>query len=164
MKRLAWCLLAVLALPVAAQPGTEDEPVEVEVVEEEPGIASRLTAAGWCVLATREEAQQKGDSLETPDDGGEDETPVGESDDVVGCDFGIGAALLSRDFRQGRLSLVGVLGAKSLGIGGAWTFGRQGGRPLSVAVGLVAPYDSSGVYAGEWAVALGATVSVLGQR
>lgn len=161
---LAVALLALLlAFPVAAQPGSEEEPVEVEVVEEEaPEEAPRWSAGMWCPISER-----RGEvAAERPSggEGGEDGEQPAEQDQGLKCDAGVAASLLYRDFRQGRLSLVGVLGAQSLGIGGAWTFGRQGSHPLSVAVGVVMPYSGEGVFADEAVLAVGATVSVFGRR
>lgn len=162
-RALAVALLAlVLAFPVAAQPGSEDEPITAEVLEEEAPPA-RWAMGAWCPVRSEGRRDQ---SRDEPAEGeGEDQgQQEAGSEGELECDAGAAVALLGKDFRQGRLSLVGVLGAQSLGIGGAWTFGRQGGHPLSVAVGVVAPYDGSGIVADEWAFALGATVSVFGRR
>lgn len=204
VTRFAWTLAVLLALPAAAQPdkvsvklldrqsvdqaaqpGTEGEPIPVEVVEEEEaeaglqpglqpeqsdkqmdeqsedpaGIASKLTAGAWCVLATRE------DDVEQPAGDAQEETlSPGGVEESIGCDGGVAASLIGKDFRQGRLSLVGVLGVRSLGVGAAWTFGRQGGHPLSVAIGVVMPYSGEGVFAGEAQLAIGATMAIFGRR
>lgn len=161
--RWAALVLVLVALPVAAQElDPEPEPVEVEVVEEE--ARPRFALAGWCPLRSGQREQAPDQAAEG--EGAEEGEQVGEQagdEEQLGCDAGVGYGLVGRDFAQGRLSLVGVLGAKSLGFGVAWTFGDWR-RPVSVALGLVAPYDQGGVYGDEAALAVGATVGVGGPR
>ena len=162
---LCACLLALPAL-AQEEPGGDIEiptAAEVESISTQEERPSRWSAAGWCPLVSSERQDEKPEQSaeEAHDEEGQEGA---EGDEKVQCDAGFGAALIGKDFRQGRLSLVGVLGAKTLGFGGAWTFGRQGSHPLSVALGVVAPYDGEGVYVEEWAVALGATVAVFGRR
>lgn len=156
---VTWSMSAQQVEDSDRQPPEPSPPV-VAVAEETPP-PSRFSLAGWCVL--RSEQQTADQPTNGEDDGSEDEQVTQEPDEL-GCDAGAGVSLVYRDFPQGRLSLVGVIGMQSLGVGAAWTFGREMGHPLSVAVGLVAPYDGTGIYSDGWAVALGATVSLLGRR
>jgi hypothetical protein len=122
-----------------------------EEVEPEPEPTHpRILAAGWCVVGDRGEP--------APVEGGGEEVP---EEDGVGCDLGVGAELVGRTFRQGRLSAVVVGGTKSIGAGVSWAW-MEWDRPVAVGVLIVAPFDSSGIYADGAAVALAATVGLFG--
>lgn len=130
---------------------------------ERPG--SRMVAAYWCeVVSTSPGRRDHAPDPATDGEGGQQEEQVGQEpdDEDVGCDGGLGLGLIGRDFSQGRLSLVAVVGSKSVGVGAAWTIGEWQ-RPVSVAVGLVAPFDSGGVYLEGAALAVGATVGLGGR-
>lgn len=133
---------------------------------QEEGAGSRIHAGAWCTFSDSEKQVSPDPAAELEGGDGEGEEAEGDQEDVadVGCDAGVAASLIGRDFRQGRLSLIGALGAKTVGVGAAWTFGRQGIYPMSVAVGVVAPYSGEGIHGDEWAVAVGATVAVFGRR
>ena len=153
MRRAALVLALLLTAPVLAQ---EPDPVEVEA--ERP---SRFVAAGWCpVLRGEEEPADQAAEGEGEEAGEQD----GAGDEELGCDVGMGVDLYGRTFASGRLSLVGVLGMKSLGGGVAWTVRDWfGSARVSVAVGLVAPYSEAGIDVDRHAVALGVTLGFAGR-
>lgn len=153
MVRLAALIAALLlAVPVSAQ--EIPEPVE----EPRP---SRFAAAGWCpVLWGEEQAPDHAAEVEGEEAGEQD---VG-GDEELGCDAGMGVDLYGRTVEAGRLSLVAVMGTKSVGAGIAWTVRDwSGGARVSVAVGLVAPYSEAGIDVGRHAVALGVTLGFAGR-
>jgi hypothetical protein len=98
--------------------------------EEKP---PRLVAAAWCPVRTGAPADE----------------------DVIGCDAGVGAALV----RWHRAFLAGVVGSKTVGFGLGWTAYRGPSMIVAVAAGIVAPYDEQGVRADGAALALGCTFS-----
>lgn len=99
----------------------------------------RLVAAGWCPVVRDGEAEEDG---------------------RPGCDVGLGLALGS----WRRLAVVAVVGTDSVGTGFAWVVRDAGGPAIAVAVGVVAPYDDTGVYADRLAPALGITLNWRGAR
>lgn len=154
--RSARWLLAALCLALAPVAASQEPTEPQEAVE-----APRFHAGMWCALRSERRPDAPQPAAEEPDGVAEEADQQEVAEEEVGCDAGVAAALIGKDFKQGRLSLVGALGTKTLGIGGAWTFGHVGGRPLSLALGFVAPYDADGIYTDRRAVVLGATVSLL---
>jgi hypothetical protein len=161
--RLAASLAALLlALPVMAQ--EEPEPVDVEVVEEEEA-PSRVVAAGWCpILSSGREEKPPDQPAEG--EGEEEGEQVADGEEELACDAGVGIDLYGRTFVSGRLSLVGVLGMQSVGVGLAWTVEdwRPGGMRVSVGGALVAPYTSAGIDGSRHAFALGVTLGLAQRR
>ena len=81
--------------------------------------------------------------------------------DGPACDAGLGLSL----WHSRRLPPLGVaagIGMQTVGVGVSWTVNPHGEKPLSVILGAIAPHDERGIYAGRWALALGATFSVGG--
>lgn len=135
MRRALGLALALLAAPALAQePAPAADPFPI-------------AAAGWCHLTD-------GDS-DPPTD---PETEVTE-DTSPGCDLGVAAALY-RFRRLPRLSIVGALGAETLGFGLGWTFHRTpAGTAYGVALGPTAPWGPDGIEIDRWGLSLGATLS-----
>lgn len=137
------CVLAavivMLPLPCAAQ--ETDEPAEETTTSQE---TSPLTAAAWCVVKGHRD----------PTNASDDESS--EATVFSGCDLGAGLSL----YRHRSWAGVFVLGTQTAGIGIAYVAHRpKTGPVIAIAVGIVVPYDSRGLYAGEWAPAVGATLS-----
>lgn len=83
---------------------------------------SLIVAAGWCTFQSGEASDEEGAA--------------------PGCDLGVGVSLYGRD----RWRVVAAVGSWSVGAGLAWVALRPGRGPvIAVAVGLMAPYDSSGI-------------------
>lgn len=130
--RHCWPLLLVLlCAPGAAR--AQEEPVEVEEVEEAP---SPLVGAAWCVVLPAEDRGKKREKGE------------------VGCDGGVGAAF----WQRGRWAAVGALGRETLVFGGAYILNPGARNPLAIALGAGVPWDTSGVYM-EPALFIGGTIS-----
>jgi len=111
--------------------------------------SSPLVASDWCVAQSR-------NSQPTASSNSSDHN----SSRTPGCDVGLGVSL----FTHNRLSLVSVLGTKTLGIGLALIVVKPTPsfpRVVALALGVVARYDSSGIYR-EVYPALGATLSFRG--
>ncbi len=135
-------LLAALLLAASSSRAQETEPTpepapEAEVAEQpEP---SPLVAAGWCAVDSGEPAAaEEGDEPTT------------------GCDAGVGVAL----WTWRRLAPVAVIGTRTVGAGVAYLAYNR----VAIALGVVAPYDKSGIHAGGAQLALGATFSFGGPR
>lgn len=157
MRRASLVLALLLAVPALGQ---DEEPPDSFEVEEE-ARPSRFVAAGWCPVLRGEEepAEQAAEG-----EGGEEGEQEANAEEELACDAGMGVDLYGRTFASGRLSLVGVLGVKSLGAGVAWTVRDWfGSARVSVAVGLVAPYSEAGIDADRHAVALGVTLGFAGR-
>ena len=111
-----------------------------------------LTASGWCAIQSRNSKQTSSSSSTSSDSTSSHAGP--------GCDAGLGLAL----FTHNRLSLVSVLGTKTIGIGLAWVVVKPSPtfqHVVALAVGVVVRYDSSGIYRQVYP-ALGATMSFKG--
>lgn len=179
MSARAVVLLAALTFPacVFAQPGSEDDPIEVEIVEdvsdEETNEGTgdqlpsqpRFVAGMWCPLKQSADESPQRPSGEEGGENSEDDEDSSDSaiPDSFDCDFGGGMRLVGRCFAQGCASLIGALGAKSLGFGLAWTVIDIGNNPVSVALGVAAPYDGEGVYVDRASVVIGGTVGFGGR-
>lgn len=118
--RFAWPLFLLLALlPVAAgaQVVADDEEEQAEEESE-----SLIVAAGWCTFQTGEADE-------------EEEVPPG-------CDLGVGVSF----FGRGPWRVVAAVGSWSVGVGLARVAVRpKRGPVIAVAIGLIVPYDSSGI-------------------
>lgn len=131
-------------------------PIAVWAQEEQTSI---LYASGWCVV----KAHKPTEDMPSDDTNDTEEPDSPESVDGLepfsGCDIGVALSL----YRLRRLAWVVVLGSKSLGTGLAWVVSRPdvhtSGPVIAIAIGIVARYDSGGVYVGEVYPALGATLS-----
>lgn len=143
MRSRILVLLALLLLPapLLAQEAAESPRSDAKEI--------RLVGAAWCPVLSR----------------GADEAPGGgtESPDLdPGCDAGVGVSLGSAgafDEKLRRLHLVVAVGTQTLAIGPAWVVGKLKGRPIAVAAGVSAPWDSRGVYTEGLSVSVGATFS-----
>lgn len=115
-----------------------------------------LTASGWCVIQPRNSNLKQSSS--TSNSASDSSSPH----TAPGCDVGLGLAL----FTHNRLSLVSVLGTKTLGIGLALIVVKPSPtfpRVVALALGIVVQYDSSGIYRQVYP-ALGATMSFRGSN
>lgn len=136
-----------VALPAVGQEAAEERP-------------SRWAAAAWCPIVSGSEEQPpdppaEGEGVEQGDQAGEVEQ------DEPGCDAGIGVDLIGRTWPSGRLSLVGVVGTRSVGAGVAWTVKDWfGPARVSVAAGIVAPFSDAGIQLEDHAFALGITLGL----
>lgn len=135
----------------------EEEEEEKEEGEEEIDVSnppsttlsqslrSSLSAAGWCQIVSSESQISEEDL----------------SNDLgnIGCDIGLGLRLVSL---YKSLSLVGVLGSKSVGIGIAHTILDSLNSTLtySIALGIVAPFDSNGIYSDHLTLAIGTNIGM----
>lgn len=122
--------LALLLLVPLAAPCLAQETADNE------DALSPLVGAAWCVVLPAEARSEE------PEEG------------ALGCDGGVGAAL----WRNGRLAVVAVVGAQSAGGGLAYILNPGRGRPVALAVGVVVPWDTAGIYT-EPSVAAGITIS-----
>lgn len=123
--------------PQANRQLPEPQEAAAESEAQAADAAPRLVAATWCPVRSGE--------------------PV-EGD--VGCDAGLGAAL----YRKGRIFIAAVVGGKSVGGGLGWTAGKAGPVVVAVALGVVAPYDESGIDVGRASLAIGCTAGLGGGR
>lgn len=114
-----------------------EEPAESTADTESPS-PSPFVAAGWCTVKESGE-----DSTATdPIDGGEDTQTTTDSDSDSYCDMGIGFAL----YTKGRVSIVGVIGSMSTGLGlGVRIPTPERGPILAVAIGVLVRYDADGI-------------------
>ena len=130
----------------AGEPASEDPEAESEEAEPSP-----VVAAGWCVLrSSRPEPEPT-----VAEDGEEEPAAAEDNPKDLGCDVGVALGLI----RRGRLSWVAGIGTGSVVTGLAWRPNLGRGPVLAVALGVALPYDSQGIYSGEAALALGATLS-----
>lgn len=108
------------------------------------GNEFRLSAAVWCKVI----------------DGKKPVESSSDTSDSYGCDAGLGFSL----YHLNRAHIVGVIGAQSVGAGFAWVLSPETAkRTIAVAIGIIMPYDTNGVYARDYSLALGTTIS-LGAR
>lgn len=116
-------------------PETAFQEEESKTSDPEPFIQSRIYAGFWC-----------------PAYNGDEDSP--------GCDIGAAVSLQ----RWERLSWVAVAGTETIGTGLAWVAHRSEvrGQTVAVAVGVIAPYDDTGIRLDDWRPAVGATVSFWG--
>lgn len=179
MRPLAmWPLLALLAASLAAQQAPEEEPhfagaplsrLELQAMLADAQAAEEaeepepfpVTAAGWCALKDRKgETEPPSAPTPAPEAGKEEPAVAAEEPPKPGCDVGVGFAL----YRWRKLSWVAVLGQETLGTGLAFVPYRPKRGPIpALAVGLVVPYDSEGIYS-EPQLAIGATLAFTGRR
>lgn len=135
IARVIWLVLLLAVFPMAAvsaQVGPDAEPVEDEPVVEEAEEAkepeqreSLIVAAGWCTFQSK---------TKTNEEPAENAAP--------GCDLGVGVSL----YGSGRWRVVAAVGSWSVGAGLAWVALKpERGPVIAVALGLMAPYDSSGI-------------------
>jgi hypothetical protein len=137
-------LAALLAVPALAEdaPSSEPEPFPVQ-------------AAAWCVVQDRESSPAP---VQEPVE--EEPREAVEEPAEPGCDVGVGLAL----YRWRRLSWVAVLGQETIGTGLAFVPHRPKRGPIpALAVGIVVPYDSEGIYS-EPRLAIGATLAFTGRQ
>lgn len=143
--------------------------IEPKSGENEPEIDSKsaeneqnrgIFAAVWCkVVSNKEENKPITTPVEDPKEPEETDSEEDNSNGgFKGCDAGFAASIINFN----RLHWVAVIGTSSVGTGLAWSIARGKGRPMAVALGVVANYDSKGIYADTLALTLGATVSLRG--
>lgn len=156
-KIFALFLVGLLASGVVK---AQDEPVEepkIEANQQQIGVF----AAVWCKVVSQKE-QKNGDSEAENSDSETPEEPQNEteSNNFRGCDAGFAASLA----HYKRFHWVAVIGTSSIGTGFAWSVAKLGvnNRPMAVAIGVMANYDSKGIYSDSLALTLGATVSLRG--
>jgi hypothetical protein len=152
-------LLASIAVSRLDAQDLEGTPVVEESSDSDQQIG--VFAAVWCKVVSHEEKENKAEEPTLDPVTGEPvEQPemTSESSDFNGCDAGFAASLINR----GRLHLVAVIGTSSVGTGFAWSFSKTGSRPMAAALGVMANYDSKGIYSDTLALTLGATVSLRG--
>src|SRR6185295_2569889 len=115
--------------PAQSQAGADTGQGEIasEAAAEGPPEAdspSPLSAATWCVVKQR--PTEPAAPAASADEGGEPTaTPAPEKRDL-GCDLGMGVAL----YRWHRLSLVGVIGTRSIGAGFGFIVAEPKNGPL----------------------------------
>lgn len=138
------------ATPKPIQPSDNSQPTNLQPATHSIGP---LIASGWCVVQSGK--SKPASSTVNPTTGNS-----GTGNPTPGCDIGLGVSL----FTHNRLSLVSVLGTKTLGIGLALIVVKPTPsfpRVVALALGLVVQYDSSGIYRQVYPV-LGATMSFRG--
>jgi hypothetical protein len=153
--------------PLAGKPQTQPQPTPKPAPPADkstptPHSSGPLVAGGWCAVQARnmKPHSSTGNSV--------DPTSGTTPNHGPGCDAGLGLALLTfhnRQHQPTRLSLVSVLGTKTLGIGLAWIVIRPTPsfpRVVALAIGAVVQYDSGGIYRQVYP-ALGATMSFRGR-
>jgi hypothetical protein len=131
--------------------GGEEEPAEAPAAEpaelpaEPATLGSRISAAVWCpVRSGPATAAEEGESP------------------PLACDFGPGAAFLSRRLGEQRVSAVVAIGLETFVVGFALT-AEIGGRPVSIGVGMMVPHGGgAGIDLSLAAPALGATFGFQG--
>lgn len=166
-------VLALLAAPLVAQEPSEEEPhfagaplsrLELQALLADAQAAEEaqepdpfpVTAAAWCTLQDR----QSEPAPPAPETGEESPPVAAEEPPKPGCDVGVGLAL----YRWRKLSWVAVLGQETLGTGLAFVPYRPKRGPIpALAVGVVVPYDSGGIYS-EPQLAIGATLAFTGRQ
>lgn len=146
-----------LVTPKPAQPDVQPSPAQIQSQSQ---LATHdvgpLTASGWCVI------QPRNSNLKQSSSTSNSASDSSSSHTAPGCDVGLGLAL----FTHNRLSLVSVLGTKTLGIGLALIVVKPSPtfpRVVALALGIVVQYDSSGIYRQVYP-ALGATMSFRGSN
>lgn len=154
---VAYCptLAAQGPVPLRTPPSVTEDEAEQEPAEEptEPTADTELdeqsaaqrtnpfVAAGWCTVKESGEDSTATDTDTDPSDDTDDQT-VTDSDSDSYCDIGIGFALYTR----GQLSVVGVIGSMSAGLGLGWRIPTpERGPVLAVAIGALVRYDADGI-------------------
>lgn len=131
-----------LRLPVSApveqdEQESAEEPAEPTADTKTPS-PSPFVAAGWCTVKESGEDSAAAD----PIDGDEGTQSTNDSASASYCDMGIGFALYTR----GQLSVVGVIGSMSAGLGLGWRIPTpERGPILAVAIGVLVRYDADGI-------------------
>lgn len=140
-------LLAASSLVAQRQAATQTDPHPTNTQPAENRTIGPLVASGWCVVQSRNTrpGSTSADDHHAP-----------------GCDIGLGVSL----YTHNRLSVVSVLGTRTLGLGLALTVVKPTPafpRVVALALGLVVEYDSGGIYRRVYP-ALGATMSFRGPK
>lgn len=166
--------LFVLILCVVSVLIPDHKVLAQEVIPDKPETSnaeaqqSQMGAFGavWCRVVSKKEQKPEvkpidPNSEELIDTPTSDESDQ-ESSDFNGCDAGFAASLT----HFGRLHIVAVIGTSSIGTGFAWSIAEigAGNRPMAVAIGVMANYDSKGIYSDTLALTLGATISLRGSN
>lgn len=144
----ALIVLLVMCLPVSAceiqeadeaveevesKPAAENEEKKGKQDKDTFNLSSYIVAAGWCSIYSSK-----------PKPG------------AVGCDYGVGARLLSIPGLP-RAGIAAVVGPKSAGIGFVWLAHSNDNITIAGAVGVIAPRDDFGINSSLASLAVGCT-------